>query len=99
MDNQKLAEGLCKYLDWNDEMVAARKETAPNDAAGVLCDVLYGGENVSKLIGGADALVLLDAAKEINRLRYAIELTLQENAGLADGDDCTLIRLKLALSR
>jgi hypothetical protein len=99
MNNQSLAEGLCKYLDWNDEMVAARKETAPNDAAGVLCGVLYGGDDASKLIGGSNALVLWDAAKEINRLRSAIRATITENAHLADGDDCTLIRLKQALSR
>jgi len=99
MNNQKLAEGLCKYLDWNDEMVAARKETAPNDAAGVLCEVLYGGENVSKLIGGADALILRDAANEILRLRSAINVTLDEHAHLADGDDCTLAELKEAIGR
>ena len=89
MNNQALAEGLCKYLDWNDEMVAARKETAPNDAAGVLSEVLYGGENVSKLIGGANALILHDAAKENRRLRQALNDVKTYAAGHhADEESC-----------
>ena len=35
--------------------------------------------------------------KEALRLREAIEKTIEENLHLADGDDCTLIRLKRAL--
>jgi len=35
--------------------------------------------------------------EEITRLRGAIEQTLKENMHLADGDDCTLFRLKEAL--
>lgn len=35
--------------------------------------------------------------KEVARLRKEIELTLKENGHLADGNNCTLIRLKLAL--
>ena len=35
--------------------------------------------------------------KEALRLRREIELTIEENLHLADGDDCTLIRLKRAL--
>ena len=34
---------------------------------------------------------------EIERLRAAIQQTLDENGHLADGDNCTLIALKLAL--
>lgn len=35
-----------------------------------------------------------DAAEEISRLRNAIAETLEENGYLADGDNCTLIKLK-----
>lgn len=38
-----------------------------------------------------------DAAEEIGRLRNAIKETLDENGHLADGDDCTLIKLKMAI--
>jgi hypothetical protein len=34
---------------------------------------------------------------EIARLRGAINITLEENGNLADGDNCTLIHLKQAL--
>lgn len=36
---------------------------------------------------------------ELKRLRAAIEKTLRDNAHLADGDDCTLIELKRALTQ
>jgi hypothetical protein len=35
--------------------------------------------------------------RERNRLRAAIEETLRDNAHLADGDNCTLIKLKRAM--
>lgn len=38
-----------------------------------------------------------DAAEEISRLRDAIRKTLEENSHLADGENCTLIRLNRAL--
>lgn len=38
------------------------------------------------------------ALREIERLRAAIAQTLDENGHLADGDNCTLIALKRALS-
>ena len=42
-----------------------------------------------------DGVVLLTEAKdEIEMLRSAINTTLEENGHLADGDNCTLIRLK-----
>lgn len=34
------------------------------------------------------------AVKEINKMREAIIATLEENRHLADGDDCTLAKLK-----
>jgi hypothetical protein len=40
------------------------------------------------------AQLLEDAMTEIDRLRDAIRVTLDENGHLADGDVCTLIRLK-----
>lgn len=45
-----------------------------------------------------DRAAMLLLAKEVRRLRYEIEMTLRENAHLADGENCTLIRLKRALS-
>jgi len=44
---------------------------------------------------GADAM--RDLRDQCGALREAIRLTLEENAHLADGDVCTLIRLKTAL--
>lgn len=44
-----------------------------------------------------DCLHRLRAANEIERLRTAIQQTLDENGHLADGDICTLILLKRAL--
>lgn len=38
------------------------------------------------------------AYAEVLRLRSAIQQTLEENGHLADGDDCTLILLKRALT-
>lgn len=40
---------------------------------------------------------LREAQRAIDRLRAAIEQTLDENGHLADGDNCTLIVLKRAL--
>jgi hypothetical protein len=34
---------------------------------------------------------------EIKRLRKAMQQTIEENPHLADGDDCTLIKLKIAI--
>lgn len=34
---------------------------------------------------------------EIKRLRKAIQQTIEQNPHLADGDDCTLIKLKIAI--
>lgn len=38
-----------------------------------------------------------DDAREIERLRAAIQKTLEENGHLADGEDCTLIHLVRAI--
>ncbi len=43
------------------------------------------------------ATCLRDAAAMIEHLHEAIRLTLEENRHLADGDDCTLLRLKKAI--
>lgn len=59
-------------------------------------------------VDGAGALVpnALDQApqpremqQEIDRLRAAIQQTLDENGHLADGDNCTLILLKRAMEK
>ena len=42
-------------------------------------------------------VVCMLLAAEVERLRHEITLTLEENGHLADGDVCTLIRLKNAL--
>lgn len=45
------------------------------------------------------ALVLkFDADLEIDRLKAAMQKTIDDNLNLADGDDCTLIELKRALA-
>lgn len=41
--------------------------------------------------------LLIEAAEEIRRLRTAIDETIFENAHLADGDNCTLIKIKRAM--
>jgi hypothetical protein len=43
------------------------------------------------------AMCLRDSAAMIESLHEAIRLTLEENRHLADGDNCTLIRLKNAI--
>lgn len=40
--------------------------------------------------------LLIDCISELERLNEAIRLTLEENCHLADGDNCTLLRLKLS---
>ena len=40
---------------------------------------------------------MIEAADEIERLRAAMQQTIDENLDLADGDVCTLILLKRAL--
>ena len=48
----------------------------------------------------AESLVLCTALeRELAILRDAVAQTLRENAHLADGDNCTLIRLKRALAK
>jgi len=48
----------------------------------------------------AESLVLCTALeRELAILRYRVAQTLHENAHLADGDNCTLIRLKRALAK
>lgn len=44
------------------------------------------------------AMCLRDAASMIESLRWAIETTITENLNLADGDICTLKRLKDVVS-
>jgi len=51
------------------------------------------GSLCSDLVGDITA-----ANKEIARLRRAIQETLTDNRHLADGDNCTLIKLKRAMS-
>jgi hypothetical protein len=43
--------------------------------------------------------MLLECIAEIERLSEAIRLTLEENSHLADGDNCTLLRLKRAYAQ
>lgn len=43
-------------------------------------------------------MLLIEATEEIGRLHAAIVQTLDENKHLADGENCTLVRLKRAVS-
>jgi hypothetical protein len=43
--------------------------------------------------------LLLECIAELERLNDAIRLTLEENSHLADGDNCTLLRLKRAYAQ
>ena len=43
--------------------------------------------------------LLLECISEIERLNEAIRLTLEENCHLADGENCTLLRLKRAYAQ
>jgi hypothetical protein len=45
-----------------------------------------------------DASFSRQLEREVTRLQDAILLTLEENAHLADGENCTLARLKRAMS-
>ena len=51
---------------------------------------------VERLSGVAVVAICQRQEAEIERLNKAIRLTLEENAHLADGDNCTLLRLKRA---
>lgn len=44
-----------------------------------------------------DCELRMEAAIEITRLRCAIAETLDENGYLADGENCTLIKLKMVM--
>ena len=63
---------------------------APNEL-GIAIDV------ACRALAEIDA-IKRSAASEIEMLRDAIRLTLEENMHLADGEDCTLIYLKRALA-
>lgn len=45
----------------------------------------------------ANCAIVTRDRRELMELRDAVRQTLEENAHLADGDNCTLIRLKYAL--
>jgi len=47
-------------------------KTKKGDGTGRLCFLLYGKDDMSKIIGGADAQMLHDAADEIERLRKKV---------------------------
>lgn len=49
--------------------------------------------------GNSATFVLLDAAARLESLDRAIRETLQEHRHLADGEDCTLIRLKRVIGQ
>jgi len=57
-------------------------------------DILFELESMAKIYDNPIKCAARDAAIEIRRLRAAISETLDENGYLADGDNCTLIKLK-----
>lgn len=60
-------------------------------------DILVGLDSMAKIYDNPVKCVARDAAIEIRKLRKAIAETLDENGHLADGDNCTLLKLKLAM--
>ena len=54
----------------------------------------------ANVFGPEDSSVILalEMRSAVERLVNEVKLTLEENAHLADGEDCTLIRLKRAIS-
>lgn len=58
-----------------------------------LCGVWYRGDH-----GSAIPALCRRLERERDRLRSAIEETLKDNAHLADGENCALIKLKRAMS-
>ena len=69
----------------------AASDTPETDHA--LHGVWYRGDH-----GSAIPALCRRLERERNRLREAIEETLRDNAHLADGDNCTLIKLKRAMT-
>jgi hypothetical protein len=55
-----------------------------------------GGVKIDRDLKATEVL-MMEAADEIEIMRAAIIETLEENRHLADGENCTLIRLKRAL--
>lgn len=50
-----------------------------------------------KIAWGSDTALMREAAIKIESLQTAIKETIDENLHLADGDICTLIKLKRAI--
>jgi len=57
-----------------------------------ILEILYGVPET-----GATPDIIDDAIAEIIKLRTAIRETLEDNGHLADGENCTLIKLKKAI--
>lgn len=62
-------------------------------------DLLADGVLAKIILRTLDLDALVKCRQEAIRLRREIEITLRENAGLADGENCTLIRLKRAIEK
>jgi hypothetical protein len=88
----KAHERVCKAIgDMDRESQAMRERIKQlDDAAKVAAEQI-------KLMAELHSKRTLDEAKRVLELEEAIRKTLDENRGLADGDDCTLHILKKAL--
>lgn len=61
----------------------------------VKAGVMEMGERIA---WGSDTALMREAADKIESLEDAIKETIEENLDLADGENCTLIKLKRAIS-
>lgn len=61
----------------------------------VKAGVMEMGERIA---WGSDTALMREAADRIEALEDAIKETIEENLDLADGENCTLIKLKRAIS-
>ena len=61
-------------------------------------DILFELDSLDRIYDNPIKCAARDAASEIRKLRAAINLTLNENSHLADGENCSLIELKRAVN-
>jgi hypothetical protein len=73
MSNESLLSALQKFLEWQKDYETLQACCGTGDSADQLMFVLYGRSRVSKLIGGSNCPILLDAAKEIQKLRDSLD--------------------------
>ena len=97
MEKQQIEEEFAKFFEWPTEDKSQISTTSTMLFAEHIAALAEA--NMREKLADAEALcvTLTSVRRERDELREAIRLTLDENGHLADGDVCTLIRLKLAL--